>query len=85
MEVREMSRFNLNLTSATIHAMSGIEVAGLALASLPLLVNQLDNYPFGMETEGSTAADGICGPPGNACVLRWLRYSEQNPYWLNIH
>jgi hypothetical protein len=30
--------------------MSGIEVAGLVLALLPLVVNQLDNYARGIET-----------------------------------
>ena len=30
--------------------MSGVEVAGLALAALPFVVNQLDNYARGLET-----------------------------------
>jgi hypothetical protein len=30
--------------------MSGVEVAGLVLAILPLVVNQLDNYARGLET-----------------------------------
>lgn len=32
--------------------MSGIEIAGLALAVLPLVINQLDNYVQGLETLG---------------------------------
>lgn len=32
--------------------MSGIEVAGIALAILPLLINQLENYVQGIETLG---------------------------------
>ncbi|KAL2829913.1 hypothetical protein BJY01DRAFT_254819 [Aspergillus pseudoustus] len=31
-------------------AMSGVEVAGIVLAILPLVVNQLDNYARGLET-----------------------------------
>jgi hypothetical protein len=30
--------------------MSGVEIAGLVLAILPLVVNQLDNYARGLET-----------------------------------
>ncbi|KAL3438884.1 hypothetical protein BDV09DRAFT_191590 [Aspergillus tetrazonus] len=44
------TRLNFNLTSNTIHAISGIEIAGLVLAVLPLIVNQLDNYARGIET-----------------------------------
>jgi hypothetical protein len=32
--------------------MSGIELAGIALAILPLLITQLDNYMQGIETLG---------------------------------
>jgi hypothetical protein len=38
--------------STLADGMSGIEVAGIALAILPLIVNQLDSYVQGLETLG---------------------------------